>query len=123
MLNKVLSLKCFILETLPYCKMYLSTYTTQKMKLPIEDFFSKCDQIRSSSMENFIFVQCPVLHTDDENVMLIVRQLTKHILDLKIDIVGNRNIDNRGTGSRGLHLNPSGRSRFARNFVKIIKKF
>ena len=69
------------------------------------------------------FVQCPVLHTDDEKVMFIVRQLTKHILDLKIDIVGNRNIDNRGTGSRGLHLNLSGRSRFARNFVKIIKKF
>ena len=45
-------------------------YTIQKMKFPIKDFFSKCDQIRSflriwshllkkSLMENFIF--CPVL--------------------------------------------------------------
>ena len=47
---------------------YLSIYrnTTQKMKFPIKDFFSKCDQIRSflqiwsyllkkSLMENFIF--------------------------------------------------------------------
>ena len=41
-------------------------YTAQKMKFPIKDFFSKCDQIRSflriwshllnkSLMENFIF--------------------------------------------------------------------
>ena len=44
----------------------LRTYTTQKMKFSIKDFFSKCDQIRSflriwshllkkSIMENFIF--------------------------------------------------------------------
>ena len=48
----------------------LRTYTTQKMKFSIKDFFSKCDQIRiflriwshllkKSLMENFIF--CPVL--------------------------------------------------------------
>ena len=48
----------------------LRTYTTQKMKFSIKDFFSKCDQIRSflriwshllkkSIMENFIF--CAVL--------------------------------------------------------------
>ena len=45
---------------------FLSIYSEQKMKLSIEDFFSKCDQIRSklwiwshlqkkSLMENFIF--------------------------------------------------------------------
>ena len=49
---------------------FLSIYSEQKMKLSIEDFFSKCDQIRSklwiwshlqkkSLMENFIF--CAVL--------------------------------------------------------------
>ena len=45
---------------------FSSTITAQKMKFPIKDFFSKCDQIRSfmriwshllkkSLMENFIF--------------------------------------------------------------------
>ena len=49
---------------------FLSIYSEQKIKLSIEDFFSKCDQIRSklwiwshlqkkSLMENFIF--CAVL--------------------------------------------------------------
>ena len=46
--------------------MVLATFTAQKMKFSIKDFFSKCDQIRGklllwsylvkkSSMENFIF--------------------------------------------------------------------
>ena len=60
------------------------TYTTQKMKFSIKDFFSKCDQIRSflrilshllkkSSMENFIF--CAVLQDSSGNAQLIIRRL------------------------------------------------
>ena len=55
--------------------------------------------------------------------MLTVKQLIKHILDLKIGVVDSRNIDNRGLVSRGFHLNPSGTSRLASNFVKVIKIF
>ena len=31
--------------------------------------------------------------------MLTVKQVTKHILDLNIDVVGNKNIDSLGNGS------------------------
>ena len=62
-LKKVLSLKSFILETLPDGKSYLSTL---------------------------------VLPTDDEKVILSNKQLREHILDLRTDIFGNKNIDNRG---------------------------
>ena len=38
------------------CKLFCSMTTTQKIKFPIKDFFSKCDQIRRKFlMENFIF--------------------------------------------------------------------
>ena len=37
-----------------YIYIYNFTYTAQKTKFSIMDFFSKCDQIRS--MENFIFL-------------------------------------------------------------------
>ena len=50
----------------------INTPTAQKIKFSIKDFFSKCDQICSflriwthlltkSIMENFIFVQCPLV--------------------------------------------------------------
>ena len=38
----------------------MKTYTAQKMKFSIKDFFSKCDQVRRKFLiENFIF--CAVL--------------------------------------------------------------
>ena len=48
----------------------LQTYTAQKMKFSIKDFYSKCDQIHSSCgfghifwrMENFIFLCCAIAH-------------------------------------------------------------
>ena len=62
----VFSIKFFSVTT----RIQTRCYTAQKIKFSIEDFFSKCDQIRSfiriwshllkkSSMENFIF--CAVL--------------------------------------------------------------
>ena len=58
------------------CVMYV--HTAQKMMFPIEDFFSKCDQIckklriwshllKKSLMENFIFVQCQFTSCIQEN--------------------------------------------------------
>ena len=60
----------------------LSTYTAQKMKFSIEDFFSKYDQIRSFLriwshllkkylMENFIF--CAVIHTFHTSQLQLTR--------------------------------------------------
>ena len=53
---------------------------------------------------------------------LTVRQLTNHILHLKIGVVDNRNITYRCIGRKGLHLNFPGTVQLAKNFVNFIKK-
>ena len=54
---------------------------------------------------------------------LTVRQLTNHLMQLKIDAVDNRNITDRYIGRKGLHLNFPGTIQVTKNFVKFIKKF
>ena len=52
-----------------------------------------------------------------------MRQSTNHLLQLKIDVMDNRNITGRSIGRKGLHLNISGTTQFAKNFVNFIKRF
>ena len=53
----------------------------------------------------------------------MVRQLTNYLLQLKIDVVDNRNITDRCIGRKGLHLNFSETVQLAKNFVNFIKQF
>ena len=89
-LDNLLTLKSFITDNLPNCKVVIST---------------------------------PTLRTDDEKAALTVSQLTNHLLQLDIDIIGNRNINAKNLGSKGLHLNPAGTSRLAKNLLSSIKSF
>ena len=43
----------------------------------------------------------------DGKAQITVRQLTKHLLQLKIDTINNNNINVRHLGGKGLHLNQS----------------
>ena len=63
------------------------------------------------------------LRTDDGKAALTVSQLTNHLLQLDIDIIDNRNINARNLGNKGLHLNPTGTSRLAKNLLSSIKSF
>ena len=91
------------------------------------EILNKVLSSKSFILENFpdckIYLSTPVLRTDDRKAILIVKHLTKNILDLNIEVADSRNLDNRGIGSRGLDLNLSGTGRLASNFVKVIKKF
>ena len=49
-----------------------------------------------------VFISTPTLRTDDGKTQITVRQLTKHLLQLKIEI--NNNINVRHLGGKGLHL-------------------
>ena len=64
-----------------------------------------------------------MLRTDDGKVQITVRQLTKHLLQLKIDTISNSNINIRQLGGKGLHLNQSGSNLLSKNFVNTIEKF
>lgn len=54
---------------------------------------------------------------------LTVIQLADHRLQLKIIVVGNRNIRDRRTGKKGLNLNFSGRALLVKNFSNFNKVF
>ena len=89
-LDNLITLKSFITDKLPNCKVVIST---------------------------------PTLRTDDRKAVLTVSQLTNHLLQLDIDIIGNRNINARNPGNKGLYLNPTGTSHLAKNLLSSIKGF
>ena len=70
-----------------------------------------------------VVISTPTLRTDDGKAALTVSQLTNHLLELDIDIIDNRNINSRNLGNKGLHLNPTGTSRLAKNILSSIKSF
>ena len=51
-----------------------------------------------------VVISTPTLCTDDGKAALTVSQLTKHLLQLDICIIDNRNISARNLGNKGLHL-------------------
>ena len=64
-----------------------------------------------------------MLHSDDGKAQIKVRQLTKHLLQLKTDTINNKNINVRHLGGKCLHLNQSGSNLLSKNFLNAIEKF
>ena len=84
-----------------------------KLKIFISQKCPRCQTIFST----------PTIRSDKAKANLTVRQLTNHLLQLEIDVVDNRNITDCCIGRKGLHLNISGTSQLAKNFLNFIKKF
>ena len=84
-----------------------------KLKTLVKDSFPTCK----------VFISTPTLRTDDGKAQITVSQLTKHLLQLKIDTVSNNDINIRHLGSKGLHLNQSGSKLLSKNFLNAIEKF
>ena len=85
--------------------------------LKLKTFISeKCPQCQT------IF-STPTIRSDKAKANLMVRQLTNHLLQLKIDVVDNRKITDRCIGRKGLELNFSGTIQLAKNFLNFIKNF
>ena len=84
-----------------------------QLKALVKDSLSTCR----------VFISTLTLSTDDGKAQIRVRQLTKHLLQLKIDTINNNNINVRHLGGKGLHLNQSGSNLLSKNFVNAIQKF
>ena len=69
-----------------------------------------------------VFISTPTLRTDDGKAQITVRQLTKHLLQLKIDTINNNNINVRHLGGKGLHLNQSDSNLLSKNFLNAIEE-
>ena len=61
--------------------------------------------------------------SDNGKAALTIRQLTNHLINLKIDILDNRNITGKHLNRRGLHLNQSGSNLSAKNIISKLRKF
>ena len=70
-----------------------------------------------------VVISTPTLRADDRKAALTISQLTNYLLQLDIDIIDNRTINARNLGNKGLHLNPTGTSRLAKNLLSSIKSF
>ena len=70
-----------------------------------------------------VFISTPTLHSDDGKVQIKVRQLAKHLSQLKTDTINNKNINVRHLGGKCLHLNQSGSNLLSKNFLNAIEKF
>ena len=90
----------------------------------ILDNFTTLKSFATDKLPNCKFViSTTTLVTDDGKAALTVSYLTNHFLQLDIDIIDNRNINARNLGNKGLHLNPTGTSRLAKNLLNSIKSF
>ena len=105
------------------CRLILHVRTNDAKSCTSREILDKLLQLKS-----FISPQCqtifsaPTIRSDKAKANLTVRQLTKHLLQLEIDVVDNRNITYRCIGRKGLHLNISGTIQLAKNFLNFIKK-
>ena len=54
-----------------------------------------------------VFMSTPTLRTDHGKAKITTRQLTKRLLQLKIETINNSNINVRQLGGKCLHLNQS----------------
>ena len=71
-----------------------------------------------------ITISTPKLRPDNGKVALTaVRQLTNHLINLKIDILDKRNITGKHLSRRGLHSNQSGSNLLTNNIICTLRKF
>ena len=95
---------------------YTSRQILDKL-LKLKTFISeKCPQCQT------IF-STPTIRLDKAKANFTVRQLTNHLLQLKIDVVDNRNITDCCIGRKEVNLNFSVTIQLARNLVNFIKNF
>ena len=84
--------------------------TNNAVKFTSRDILNKLLQLKFFIQDAEITISTPTLRSDSGKTALTLRQLTNHLINLKIDILDNRNITGKHLSQRGLHLNQSGSS-------------
>ena len=97
--------------------------TNNAVKLTTRDILNKLLQLKSFIQEKLpdveIIVSTPTLRSDNGKAVLTIRQLTNHLINLKINI--RDNITGKHLSKRGLHLNQSGSNLLTKNISKLQK--
>ena len=107
------------------CRLIFHVGTNNAESCSSREILEKLLKLRTFMIE--VCTQCQTIFStkraDKANVNLTVRQLTNHLSQLKIDVVGNRNITDRCIGRKENHLNFSEKIELAKNFANFINKF
>ena len=77
--------------------------------------------VKEKLLNSTVFISRTILHADDGKTRLAVSQFNNHILHLKSNSTGNKNITGKHLGSKGLGLNDAYQNLLARN-LNIIKR-
>ena len=101
--------------------------TNDAVKFTSRNILNKLLQLKLFIQEKLpdaeIIVSTPTLRSDNGKAALTIRQLTNHLINLKIDILDNRNITDKHLSKRGLHLNQSGSNLLTENIISKLQKF
>ena len=101
--------------------------TNDAVKFTSRDILYKLPQLKSFIQEKLpdaeITISTPTLKSDNGEAALTVRHLTNHLINLKIDILDNRNITSKHLSQRGLQLNQSGPNLLTKNNISKWRKF
>ena len=101
--------------------------TNGAVKFTSRDILNKLLQLKSFIQEKLpdaeIIVSTPTLRSDNGKAALTIRQLTNYLINLKTDILDNRNITGKHLSKRGLHLNQSGSNLLTKNIISKLRKF
>ena len=101
--------------------------TNDAVKFTSRDILNKLLRLKSLIQGKLpdaeITISTPTLRSDNGKAVLTVRQLTNHLINLKIDILDNRNITGKHLSRRGLHLNQSGSNLLTKNIISKFRKF
>ena len=101
--------------------------TNDAVKFTSRAILNKLLQLKSFVQEKLpgaeIIVSTPTLRSDNGKAALTITQLTNHLINLKIDVLDNRNITGKHLSKRGLHLNQSGPNLLTKNIISKLRKF
>ena len=101
--------------------------TNDAVKFTSRDILNKLLQLKSFIQEKLpdaeITISTPKLRPDNRKTVLTVRQLTNHLINLKIDVLDNRNITGKHLSRRGLNLNQSGSNILTKDMISKLLKF
>ena len=84
---------------------------------------SLISHIRINNPECRIIISQPIRRTDNGKATLTLNNLNKLLVEIDVDKIDDSNIYVSCLGKRGIHLNNTGTSTLAFNFIQFLKAF
>ena len=101
--------------------------TNNTFKFVTRDILNKLLQLKSFIQKKLpdaeITISTPILRSDNGKAALTARQLTNHLINLKINFLDSRNITSKHLSLTDLHLNQAGSNLLTKDIISKLQKF